>query len=158
MVVHDAKTTGKLQAPTRAALDKMWSLQSPDGSWNWLKKVTPPFEHDDYYGAVLVAVGMGHAPEDYLAEDRVKEALANLRDYFAKTAPPSLHHAAWLLWAEAKLGGVTTKDLREQKIKELTALQRSDGGWSLPSLGGWRGRERMPIDQYPSDGYATGLV
>lgn len=158
LAVHDASATGKLQPPTRKALEKMWSLQRPDGAWNWLKAGTPPFEHDDYYGAVLVAVGIGLAPENYAADARIKDEVAKLRQYFAKKPPPSLHHAAWLMWAEATLGGVMPMELRDQKIKELVKLQRPDGGWSLPSLGNWKGRDGLPVDQAASDGYGTGLV
>ena len=81
-----------------------------------------------------------------------------LRQYLAKTPPPSLHHACWLMWAEAKLGGVLARESREQIVKELEKLQRPDGGRSLPSLGGWTGHDGLPIDQAPSDGYGTGLV
>lgn len=158
LAVHDAKTTGKLQPQTRTALERMWSLQREDGAWNWLKAGTPPFEHDDYYGAVLVAVGVGLAPENYAADVRIKDEVAKLRQYFAKKPPTSLHHAAWLMWAEAKLGGVMTKEMLDQKVKELAKLQKPDGGWSLPSLGGWKGHDGLPIDQAPSDGYGTGLV
>lgn len=158
LAIHDAAGTGKLQPVTRTALERMWSLQREDGTWNWLKAGTPPFEHDDYYGAVLVAVGIGGAPEGYAADVRIQENVAKLRQYFAKKAPLSLHHAAWLMWAESKLGGVMTKELRDQKIKELAALQKPDGGWSLPSLGGWKGHDGLPIEQAPADGYATGLV
>ncbi len=158
LAVHDSKTTGKLQPSTRKALEKMWSLQRPDGAWNWLKAGTPPLEHDDYYGAALVAVGVGLAPENYAADVRIKDEVAMLRQYFAKTPPPSLHHAAWLMWAEAKLGGVMTKGSRYQQVEKLAKKQRPDGGWSLPSLGGWKGRDGLPIDKAPSDGYGTGLV
>ena len=51
-----------------------------------------------------------------------------------------------------------TKEAREKKVAELAALQKPDGGWSLPSLGGWKGHDGLPIDEAPSDGYATGLV
>jgi squalene-hopene/tetraprenyl-beta-curcumene cyclase len=41
----------------------------------------------------------------------------------------------------------------------LLATQRADGGWSLPALGDWTGRDEQPNDRTaPSDGYATGLV
>jgi squalene-hopene/tetraprenyl-beta-curcumene cyclase len=158
LVVYDAETTGKLAPTTRAALDRMWNLQRADGTWNWLKAGTPPFEYDDYYGAVLMAVGLGHAPKSYAEEARVKNGTAKLREYFAKKPPPNLHHAAWLIWAEAELGGVMARKLREQKVAELLELQKTDGGWSLPSLGGWKGHDGLPIDEAPCDGYATGLV
>ena len=158
MVVHDSNTTGKLHPPTLAALERMWSLQREDGAWNWLKAGTPPFEADDYYGAVLVAVGIGHAPKNYVTDKVIQDKVAKLRGYFAHKSPPNLHHAAWLIWAEAKLGGVMTAEMRDKKVKELIALQKPDGGWSLPSLGNWKGHDGLPTHESPSDGYATGLV
>ncbi len=158
LAVHDASATGKLQPPTRVALERMWSLQREDGAWNWLKAGTPPFEADDYYGAVLVAVGIGAAPDNYAKDDRIGGQVAKLRQYFARKQPPNLHHAAWLMGAEARLGGVMMKELRDQKISALTALQKPDGGWSLPSLGGWKGHDGLSTEQAPADGYATGLV
>jgi hypothetical protein len=50
LAMHDALTTGKLHPLTRQALDRMWTLQKPEGHWNWLKCDWPPAEHDDYYG------------------------------------------------------------------------------------------------------------
>jgi DNA-directed RNA polymerase specialized sigma24 family protein len=44
---------------TRKALDRMWTLQKPDGSWDWIKCDWPPLEHDDYYGATLAALAAG---------------------------------------------------------------------------------------------------
>ncbi|MDA1178460.1 MAG: hypothetical protein O2931_06660, partial [Planctomycetota bacterium] len=158
LAIHDAMDTGKLAPSTRAALDRMWSLQREDGSWDWLKANSPPFEHDDYYGAVLVAVGIGSAPDGYAADQRIADQVARLRRYLGETLPPSLHHACWLMWAEAKLGGVLKKELQDQKINELVALQKPDGGWSLPSLGGWQAHDGLAIEESPSDGYATGLA
>jgi squalene-hopene/tetraprenyl-beta-curcumene cyclase len=51
-----------------------------------------------------------------------------------------------------------TDELRDQKVKELLKLQKPNGGWSLPSLGGWNNHDGLPVDQSPSDGYGTGLV
>jgi hypothetical protein len=48
---------------------------------------------------------------------------------------------AWLLWASVKLDGLLTKEEREQTLDELLALQKPDGGWSLPSLGYWQGKD-----------------
>ena len=158
LAIHDARSSGRLQLPTRTALERMWSLQRQDGAWEWLKADSPPFEHDDYYGAVLVAVGVGLAPENYAADVGIRDEVAKLRQYLADTPPPSLHHAAWLMWADASLGGVMTREMRDQKVEELRRLQKPDGGWSLPSLGGWKAHDGLPVDEAPSDGYGTGLV
>ncbi len=38
-------------------------------------------------------------------------------------------------------------------------MQKSDGGWSLPSLGDWKGNDgRENNTKADSDGYGTGLV
>jgi hypothetical protein len=85
--------------------------------------------------------------------------VARLKGYLRKNPPPDLHHRTWLLWASLGLDGLLAPAQREQTIKDLLALQRDDGGWSLPSLGAWKRRNGKPNDkQAPSDGYATGLV
>ena len=160
LALHDAQTSGKLAPITRAALDRMWTLQRQDGTWSWPKCEWPPFEIDDYYGAVLAAVGVGHAPEDYARGDSASAGVKRLRDYFQKTPPPSLHHTAWLLWASTKLDGLLTDEQKQSTIKALRALQRDDGGWSMESLGqGWVGRRGEAANpEAPSDGYGTGLI
>jgi squalene-hopene/tetraprenyl-beta-curcumene cyclase len=97
LALHDAQSTGKLHPRTRLALDRMWELQRADGSWNWNKTRLAPLEHDDYFGAVYAALGVGHAPEGYATSAAAKEGVARLRRYLGKNAPPDLHHKAWLL-------------------------------------------------------------
>jgi squalene-hopene/tetraprenyl-beta-curcumene cyclase len=159
LAVNDALTTGKLHPLTRQALDRMWTLQKPNGAWDWLKCNWPPFEHDDYYGALFAAVGVGHASDGYAQTEKAREGLKKLREYFKKNPPPNLHHKAWLMWASLKLDGLMSTKLRESTIAELRALQRADGGWSLASLGDWVGVEERPNDRNaPSDGYGTGFT
>jgi squalene-hopene/tetraprenyl-beta-curcumene cyclase len=159
LAFDDANTSGKLQPLTRKALDRMWTLQRPNGAWNWLKCAWPPFEHDDYYGAVFAAVGTAIAPDCYSQTEAAQQGLKKLKEYLRKTPPPSRHHKTWLLWASAKQEGLMTASERQQTIKELLALQRDDGGWSLASLGDWKGHDGRESDKNaPSDGYGTGLV
>jgi squalene-hopene/tetraprenyl-beta-curcumene cyclase len=159
LALQDRLTTGKLHPLTRQALDRMWTLQQPNGAWNWLKCNWPPLEHDDYFGAVYAALAVGHAPDHYAQTDKAKAGLENLRRYFKNNPPPSLHHKAMLLWASLKVDGLMSDKLRQSTIQELLALQHADGGWSLPTLGDWTGRDEQPNDcTAPSDGYATGLV
>ena len=146
-------------AASLAIHDHMWKVQQKNGAWDWEKCEWPPLEHDDYYGAVLAALGVGMAPGGYAKTDKAKAGLTKLRGYLAKTTPPTLHHKAWLLWASKHLDGLMTADEQKKTIAELVALQRPDGGWSLPSLGDWKGFDGRANDaKAASDGYGTGLV
>ncbi|HEY7327170.1 MAG TPA: prenyltransferase/squalene oxidase repeat-containing protein [Gemmataceae bacterium] len=159
LAFHDAQTSGKLRPLTRKALDRMWTLQQANGAWNWLKCAWPPFEHDDYYGAAFAAVGTAVAPDGYSQTEAAQQGLKKLKAYLQTTTPPSLHHKTWLLWASSKHDGLLTASERERTIKELLSLQRDDGGWSLASLGDWKGHDGRDNDKNaPSDGYGTGLV
>lgn len=159
LAFDDAQTTGKLHPLTRKALDRMWKVQRADGGWNWLKCTWPPFEHDDYFGAVLAALATTIAPEAYNHTEKAAAGLIGLKRYLHKNPPPTLHHKVWLLWVAPKIDGSMTTEQRNQTVKELLALQRADGGWSLPSLGEWKGHDdRVNDKNAPSDGYGTGLV
>jgi squalene-hopene/tetraprenyl-beta-curcumene cyclase len=159
LAFNDAHTTGKLHPMTRKALDRMWTVQRPDGAWEWAKCGWPPFEHDDYYGATFAAVGAGIAPGGYAQTAAAQAGLAKLRGYFKANPAPDLHHKTMLLWASLQLDGLMPPDERQATIKELLALQHGDGGWSLPSLGSWKRRDGTPNDpDASSDGYGTGFV
>ena len=159
LAINDAATTGTLHPRTRQALDRIWTLQKPDGSWTWLKCNWPPLEHDDYYGAVFAALGVGSAPEGYAKSDAARDGVERLRGYLKSTPAPDLHHKIILLWASTRLDGLLTPTERDATIASLRSLQRPDGGWSLPTLGDWNRHDGTPNDKdAPSDGYATGLV
>ena len=160
LAINDAATTKTLHPLTRKALDRIWTLQKPDGAWGWLKANLPPYEYDDYYGAVYAAVGLSVAPDGYAKSDAAKEGIAKLKGYFQTNPSPNLHHKAFLLWASNGIEGLMTADERKATQEQLLALQRTDGGWSLPSLGEWKRRDGTLNDpnNSPSDGYGTGLV
>lgn len=160
LAIHDAQTTGKIHAVTHEAFERMWKLQRKDGAWSWPKCSWPPFEVDDYYGALLAAVGVGNAPNDYATSESAREGVERLRSYLKATPAPNLHHQAWLLWASQKLDGLLNEEQKQKTIADLLALQRADGGWSMESLGKeWVGREGEEADpDAPSDGYGTGLI
>jgi squalene-hopene/tetraprenyl-beta-curcumene cyclase len=156
----DGATTGKLQPATRQALDRMWTLQRPDGSWNWLKCNWAPAEADDHYGVLFAALGVGAAPDKYAETPAARAGLAKMQAFLKANPLPNLHHRTMLLWAACRLPGLMPAPTREATVKELLALQRADGGWNLPSLGDWKRHSGEPNDKAnaPSDGYATGLV
>lgn len=161
LAFNDAQQTGKLHDTTKAALDRMWTVQTKTGEWKWLKCDWPPLEHDDYYGAVLAALAVGYAPGDYAKSESAKAGIEKLKAYLKKTPAPDLHHTAMLLWASTKLDGLMTADEKNAAIGELKAKQRKDGGWSLPSLGNYKRRDKEKTPNDPnadSDGYGTGFI
>ena len=159
LAFNDAASTGELHPATRAALDRMWTIQRPDGAWNWFDCDLPPMEADDYYGIVLAAVTVGHAPGDYKSTDAAKKGMEKVRAYLKATPAPHLHHRAMLLWASMEIDGLMERAERERTVADLIARQRPDGGWSLTSLGTFPRRDGTanPGDA-PSDGYGTGFV
>ncbi|HVE42820.1 MAG TPA: prenyltransferase/squalene oxidase repeat-containing protein [Planctomycetota bacterium] len=159
LAIHDSRTTNELHPLTRKAFDKMWVFQREDGSWDWPKCDWPPMEHDDYFGATYVALGVGMAPGEYARSDAAKPGLEKLRRYLKTHQAPDLHHKMMLLWASGKLEGLMSTDERDAVVRELRALQKKDGGWCLPSFGGWKRHDDTPnAKDGPSDGYATGLA
>lgn len=157
LAANDAQTTGKLHPTTRIALDRMWTLQRPDGGWNWLKCNWPPMESDDHYGACLAAVAVSVAPEKYRESDAAKQGIAKLKEYLAKNPAPTLHHEAMLLWASATGDEFLTKQQQQTTRDKLLSLQQADGGWSLPMLGDWKRHDEDEQSKI-SDGYGTGFV
>ncbi len=185
LAFHDRATTGKLHPRTRQELDRMWTLQRPDGGWEWPFRDTPPLKSDEHYGATLAALGVGLAPEDYARTAAARKGMAGVRKFLRAHPPTSLHQKAMLLWAGQHVEGLLAPNEKEQTLSELTAAQRPDGGWSLAGLVDNRddpqrqteagrkaraeqghgdeflvyvGRDKAYRSSLASDGYATGLV
>jgi squalene-hopene/tetraprenyl-beta-curcumene cyclase len=159
LALNDAASSGQLHAQTRAALDRMWTLQRADGAWTWFDCDLPPMEDDDYYGTVLATIAVGHAPGDYKHSDAAQEGIEKARGYLRATPAPHLHHRAFLLWASMEIDGLMDARERDRTVADLLARQRPDGGWSLTSLGRFERRDGTPNpDDGPGDGYGTGFV
>lgn len=157
LAFNDRVTTGKLHALTRQALDRTWTVQRDDGGFTWLKCGWPPMESDDDYGVALAALAVSVAPDDYRNTDAAKQGIANLRRYLAANPPPTTHHEALLLWASSYGVEFLNEAERHKTRDKLLALERDDGGWSLPTLGNWQRADKTPQDEH-SDGYGTGFV
>jgi squalene-hopene/tetraprenyl-beta-curcumene cyclase len=158
LAFNDAHTTGKLHPTTKTALDRMWTLQRPDGGWDWIKCNWPPMENDDHYGVTLAALAVGVAPEDYAKSEVAQNGLAQLRAYLTKNPPQNLHHRAMTLWAATYVKELMADDACQATIKELRAKQRPDGGWNSASFGQWKRADKKEQDFETSDGYATGFT
>ncbi len=157
LAFNDAATTGKLHPLTRKALDRMWTVQRPDGGWKWLKCNWPPMESDDHYGATLAALAVAVAPDHYAQTEAAKKGLENIRRYFKANPPKMLHHEAMLLWVSTSLDGFLSAAEKKAIVDKLLALQKADGGWAVATLGQWQRADKKEQDTQTSDGYATGF-
>lgn len=158
LAFNDAATTGKLHPLTRQALDRMWTLQREDGGFTWIKCDWPPMESDDHYGATLVAIAVGAAPEGYAQSAAAVKGMDRLKHYLKENPGPTLHHRAMVLWGASKVEGLVSQDEKQEIVKKLMDLQKPDGGWALASLGDWKRADDTPQDTEHSDGYGTGFV
>lgn len=134
MALNDRGITGKLHPLTRQALDRMWTLQRPDGGWQWPFRDTPPLKVDEHYGVTLAAIGAGMAPEDYSASPAAQAGLDRIRRFLKSTPAVSLHQQAMTLWASSCVDGLLSRDAKAAILSRLMDSQRPDGGWSMASL------------------------
>jgi squalene-hopene/tetraprenyl-beta-curcumene cyclase len=182
---HDRVTTGTLHPATRTQLDRMWTLQRADGSWEWPFRDVPPIKSDEHYGVTMAALATGAAPEDYAASDAARRGLESVKRYLATNPAYSLHQRAMLIWAGTLVDDLVPGFDAAGTIAQLRAAQRADGGWSLASLtenpgdpaqqsddgrtnraadGHGReflvyvGRDKTYRSSLASDGYATGFT
>src|SRR5262245_32559828 len=134
LAFHDRATTGKLHPLTRQALDRMWTLQRPDGGWPWPLRDTPPIKSDEHFGVTLAALAAGVAPGNYADSAAARQGLAGIRRFLKAQPPISLHQKAMVLWAGLHVAELVTAEEKALTVKALAAAQRPDGGWSLASL------------------------
>ena len=156
---NDAATTGRLHPATRRALDRMWEHQRDDGGWRWLDDNKPPSEIEEHYGVTMAAIGVGRAPDGYSKTAAAKKGLEKIRQYLRDNRPANMHNRAMEMLASMHVDGVMSKSERKKVIDGLFALQKSDGGWNLATLGrNWTRADGTPQDVKTSDGYGTGFV
>jgi len=159
LAFYDAHRTGTLHPLTRKALDWMWRLQRPDGSWDWLKCDWPPSEADDYYGIMTALLAAGLAPDRYKETQQARAGVAKIRAYIAQHPAPHLHHRLFLLWNATLWADLMTDEEKQALVRQVLHLQKEDGSWCLPALGSWKRHDGTANDtRAPGDGYATGLV
>lgn len=158
LAYNDAATSGKLHPLTRKALDRMWTVQGDGGGWIWQKGNRPPSGVDDFYGPAMAAVAAGVAPDDYSETAAAQKGLARIRKFFQNNAPANMHNRAMLLWASTYVDGLMSDSQQREVVDALLAMQKSDGGWGLATLGNWKRSDDRERDFESSDGYGTGFV
>src|SRR5271155_1395718 len=156
---------GHLSTDTRAAFEDMWALQQSSGAnrgaWPWIEFYAEPWEGFDsaFYGAVLAALAVGTAPDNYRSEAAIQSGLGLLKEYLnGSYAAQSLLNRIMILLASAHLPGLLDPSRQQILIKEIWSDQQPDGGWCTGTLvGAWR-RWDGTAQVRQSDGFATGLI
>lgn len=159
LACNDQQTTGKLNPLTRKALDRMLTHQRPDGGWNGIGGAARTFINE-YEETLLAGIGIACAPLQYAQTEPARKALEGIRQYAKARPPQTPYQKGMLLWAGHHVEGLMNEAERQKAAKDLLALQRPDGGWSLRSLlhdsEEWQSG-KFAAEQ-PSDGYGTGFV
>jgi len=149
---------------TRSAFDNMWALQIKSGeqagAWNWQNFHLAPWESSEsqYNGAVLAAIAVGRAPDNYQQDPKIQQNLRLLRGFLRREYDEQpLLNKVYVLWASARLPGLLNEKERSALVATLASRQKPDGGWSVSDLGTWKRRDDTP-EETKSDGLATGLT
>ncbi|HLJ44959.1 MAG TPA: hypothetical protein VKU01_03060 [Bryobacteraceae bacterium] len=145
---------------SKAAFDRLWSLQIQDGpskgAWKWFSLELDPWEMPDsvFYGATLAALAVSNAP----AGNRDQPHVDALISYVRRTEESQpLHNRLMLLWASAKLPTLLPEKTRSAIIDEALSKRQEDGGWTMESLGPWKEHAQAPAAA-GSNAYATALA
>jgi squalene-hopene/tetraprenyl-beta-curcumene cyclase len=103
-----------------------------------------------------------------LKDEALLASVARLKKYLATTEPPHDYGRVVLLWAGARLPGITDKAQQATLVDMLLKHQRADGGWSIRSFArpqqwgiGNRAAKLEAEPEFsdpPSDGHMTGLA
>lgn len=149
----------KLSKEAKASLEWAFDMQIKEGpkkgGFLWLDMFNlKPFEAKggEMWGASMLAVAIGEAPENYKANPLIQDNIKMLKEYLGREFNNhTLHEQLMVLWADHELGGgILTESQVKQTIKK-TLTANKEGGWSIHKLLGVAG-ESTP------DGYATGMV
>lgn len=163
-----------ISSVTSVAFANLWKYQNrleesgKKGGWSWLDFRLEPWESADseFYGVTLAAIAVGIAPGNYHQQEEIQENVAMLKKYLtSRFDSQHLHNKMAMLLASSYLDGLLSDVQKAELIDEIIAQQRTDGGWSLISLGpkSLAGESKWVrldgTDQITdSDGYATGYT
>jgi squalene-hopene/tetraprenyl-beta-curcumene cyclase len=152
---------GTMSSHGKQAFDRLWELQENDGpgkgGWQWYEANLDPWENHEsgYYGAALVALALGQAPEAYRQDPASGSHPAALMAFLVNPpALPRLHDRLAALWASTTALPLLNARARSALVAEAFARQQPDGGWTTESLGPWMAHPDAP-NAAGSHAYAT---
>lgn len=165
----DANVSGKLSTATQEALQLMFDIQLPSGTWG-SEDCWPPLESSPFQAATIAALAVATAPDwlQSLQSPDLRNKIERLKEYLRSNQEQNDYDRVSLLWAASKIPDLLTKDQRQNLTNMILRLQRPDGGWatrsfSLPEKWGSglraeRLRKEPDFERPSSDGHMTGLA
>jgi hypothetical protein len=107
------------------------------------------------------ALGAAAAPDGYAQTEPAKSGIEKLRGWFKAHAPKDLHERGLTVIADWAVGGILTKEQRDEHIAAFFAEQLPTDGWSTATLSvhpQWKRPDGQPLDVSRADGYATAFA
>jgi squalene-hopene/tetraprenyl-beta-curcumene cyclase len=165
----DAGLTKSLSPETQQALELMFEIQLPTGTWG-SADCWPPYESDAFHLANVAAIAVADAPGwlANLKEPSLNAAVTRLKHYLRTQSPPHDYGRVLLLWTSTKMPGLLDKVQRQQVVEMIFKHQQADGGWSIRTFAApeaWgRGNRSQKLRSEPestrplSDGHQTGMA
>lgn len=171
LAIWDAHVTHSLSPETTDALNLLFSLQRPDGSWFVDDANNPPLESSPFQVATVAARAVANAP-GWLASSAsssMVEKVDRLRKFLrAEGKMQGDYDLTDLLWASAEWHGLLSRKRSQELIAMVEAHQQIDGGWSIRTFarpedwgsGNRADKLRQEVEYLnpPSDGHMTGLA
>lgn len=151
-VLDDLARGNELGAPTKEALERMWTQQAPDGAWPWLDFGLEPWERRDTFGVAMAALAVGRVPANTTPGQT--QGVRKLKAYVQTNIEGvPLHDQTALLWGSSALEGLLSPAQAKDIAAALREIQRRDGSFAIGQLmPGHAGKSAK------GDGYATALA
>lgn len=147
-LLFDDKAAGRTpSATTRQAIDHAWSLQRPDGGFEWLDFDIEPWESSDDWGSAMAFLLVEHLPCKSFRGKHLGEFLR--KRLSSERLPMRLHDRATLLWTTRGNALLDAKE-RSAIADALVATQQKDGGFTMTTIDGKKSTVQ-------TDAYATAL-
>lgn len=171
LAIWDAHVLHRLSPETEQALELMFRMQTPEGTWVIEDDNNPPLESSPYQLATVAARAVGNAP-GWLRKVKgtpVQTRVLRLRSFLRQQGRmQGDYDRTDLLWAASEWPGLLRPAQKRVLMQMIFDHQRIDGGWSMRGFAtpeewgkGNRAaklRAEPELLDPPSDGHMTGLA
>ena len=127
----DARLTKSVSPETEQALNLMFEIQRPNGTWGSADCWPPLPESDPFHLATVAAIAVAPGWQANLSDTQRKAGVENLKHYLRTERPPHDYGQVLLPWASARMPVLLDKLQQQTLIEMIWRHQQADGGWSI---------------------------